>query len=100
MKIKKTDNIIVFESDIEESTDEKDPLIEEATKEVIRNQTASMSLIQRKFKVGYARAGRILDQLGGLGIVSEFQGSKPRDVLISKERWDELNENLKWNKEN
>lgn len=97
---KKTDNIIIFESDIEECTDEKDPLIEEATKEVIRNQIASTSFIQRKFKVGYARAGKIIYQLERLGIVSGFQGSKPRDVLISKERWDELNENLKWNKKN
>ena len=74
--------------------------MEEAIEEVIRNQTASTSFIQKKFKIGYARAGRIIYQLEGLGIVSGFQGSKPRDVLISKERWDELNENLKWNKEN
>ena len=74
--------------------------MEEAIEEVIRNQTASTSFIQRTFKVGYARAGKIIDQLEGLGIVSGFQGSKPRDVLISKERWEELNENLKWNKEN
>ena len=74
--------------------------MEEAIEEVIRNQIASTSFIQRKFKIGYARAGKIIDQLEGLGIVSGFQGSKPRDVLISKERWDELNENLKWNKEN
>ena len=74
--------------------------MEEAIEEVIRNQIASTYFIQRKFKVGYARAGKIIDQLEGLGIVSGFQGSKPRDVLISKERWDELNENLKWNKEN
>ena len=88
---KKIDNITIFESDIEESTDEKDPLLEEAIEEVIRNQIASTSLIQRKFKVGYARAGRILEQLEELGIVSGFQGSKPRDVLISKERWHKLN---------
>ena len=74
--------------------------MEEAIEEVIRNQTASTSFIQKKFKIGYARAGRIIYQLEELGIVSGFQGSKPRDVLISKERWDELNENLKWNKEN
>ena len=65
--------------------------MEEAIEEVIRNQIASTSLIQRKFKVGYARAGRILEQLEELGIVSGFQGSKPRDVLISKERWHKLN---------
>ena len=84
--------MIIFKSDIEECTDEKDPLLEDAIEEVIRNQIASTSFIQRKFNVGYARAGRILDQLEELGIVSGFQGiNKPRDVLISKERWDELN---------
>lgn len=74
--------------------------MEEAIEEVIRNQIASTSFIQRKFKVGYARAGKIIDQLEGLGIVSGFQGSKPRDVLISKERWDELNKNMKFYQEN
>ena len=74
--------------------------MEEAIEEVIRNQIASKSYIQRKFKVGYARAGKIIDQLEGLGIVSGFQGSKPRDVLISKERWDELNKNMKFYQEN
>ncbi len=70
--------------------DDNDPLLEEAIEEVIRNQTASTSFIQRKFKVGYARAGRIIDQMEQRGIVSGFQGSKPRDVLMSKERWNEL----------
>lgn len=97
---KKTYNIITRESDIEECIDEKDPLIEEVTKEVIRNQIASTSFIQRKFKVGYERASRIMDQLEELGIVSGFQGIKPRDVLISKEKLEELNKNMKWNKEN
>ena len=45
---------------------------------------------QRRFKVGYARAGRIIDQMEERGIISGFQGSKPREVLMSKERWQEL----------
>ena len=52
----------------------------------------SASMIQRKFRVGYARAGRIVDQMEERGIVSESQGSKPRKVLISKEEWEEMNE--------
>ena len=52
---------------------------------------ASTSLIQRRFKVGYARAGRIIDQMEARGIISGYEGSKPRKVLMSKERWDELN---------
>ena len=46
--------------------------------------------IQRKFNVGYARAGRIIDQMEERGIISGYQGSKPRQVLMSKERWEEL----------
>ena len=75
---------------LNDEDDDTDPLLEEAIEEVIRNQTASTSFIQRKFKVGYARAGRIIDQMEQRGIVSGFQGSKPRDVLMSKERWNEL----------
>ena len=51
--------------------------------------TASTSYIQRKFKVGYARAGRIIDQMEQRGIISGYEGSKPRRVLISKEQWEE-----------
>ena len=51
---------------------------------------ASTSFIQRRFKVGYARAGRIIDQMEQRGIISGYEGSKPRQVLISKERWQEL----------
>ena len=51
---------------------------------------ASTSFIQRRFKVGYARAGRIIDQMEERGIISGYQGSKPREVLMSKEKWQEL----------
>ena len=74
----------------DDEDDDTDSLLEDAIEEVVRSQTASTSFIQRKFKVGYARAGRIIDQMEQRGIVSGFQGSKPRDVLMSKERWAEL----------
>ena len=48
------------------------------------------SFIQRKFKVGYARAGRIIDQMEERGVISGFQGSKPREVLMSLEKLNEL----------
>ena len=73
--------------------DETDPLLEEAIDTVIESGQASTSYIQRKFKVGYARAGRIIDQMEERGIISGYQGSKPREVLMSKERWEELNNN-------
>jgi len=52
---------------------------------------ASVSLIQRKFKVGYARAARIIDQMEARGIVGPFEGSKPRQVLITKQQLHEMN---------
>ncbi|MBR3132592.1 MAG: DNA translocase FtsK [Clostridia bacterium] len=70
--------------------DEADPFLQEAIEAVIEIGSASASLIQRKFKVGYARAGRIIDQMEERGIISGYQGSKPREVLMSKERWAEL----------
>ena len=56
----------------------------------VESGQASTSYIQRRFKVGYARAGRIIDQMEERGIISGYQGSKPREVLMSKERWQEL----------
>ena len=73
-----------------EGEDDTDPLLEEAIETVVETQTASTSFIQRRFKVGYARAGRIIDQMEERGIISGYQGSKPREVLMSKERWQEL----------
>lgn len=70
--------------------DEADPFLAEAIEAVIEIGSASASLIQRRFKVGYARAGRIIDQMEARGIISGYQGSKPREVLMSKERWQEL----------
>ena len=70
---------------------EADPLLNEAIETVIETGQASTSFIQRKFKVGYARAGRIIDQMEERGIISGYQGSKPREVLMTKERWIELN---------
>ena len=78
------------EEGIDEDT-EVDPLLNEAIETVIETGQASTSYIQRKFKVGYARAGRIIDQMEERGIISGYQGSKPREVLMTKERWEELN---------
>ena len=74
-----------------DSDDETDPLLNDAIETVIDTGQASTSFIQRRFKVGYARAGRIIDQMEERGIISGYQGSKPREVLMTKERWDELN---------
>ena len=70
--------------------DETDPFLMDAIDAVVEQGTASTSFIQRRFKVGYARAGRIIDQMEERGIISGYQGSKPREVLMSKERLEEL----------
>ena len=74
----------------QENDDDTDPLLMETIEVVVETGQASTSFIQRRFKVGYARAGRIIDQMEERGIISGFQGSKPREVLMSKERWQEL----------
>ena len=63
----------------------RDELFEEAARLVVMNQQGSTSLIQRKFSIGYNRAGRIIDQLEAAGIVGPFEGSKARQVLITDE---------------
>ena len=61
---------------------DKDPLFEDAAKLIVQNQVGSTSLLQRRMKLGYNRAGRLMDQLESAGIVGPNQGSKARDVLI------------------
>lgn len=64
---------------------DKDPLFEEAARLIVVHQQGSTSLIQRKFSIGYNRAGRLMDQLEAAGIVGAVQGSKPREVFIADE---------------
>ena len=61
---------------------DKDTLFEDAARLIVSSQSGSTSLIQRRMKLGYNRAGRIMDQLESAGIVGPGQGSKPRDVLV------------------
>lgn len=69
---------------------DNDELLPQAIELVVDAGQASVSLIQRKFKVGYARAARIVDQMEARGIVGPFEGSKPRQVLITKHQWMEM----------
>ena len=62
-----------------------DPLFEEAARAIVLSQQGSTSMIQRRFSIGYNRAGRLMDQLEKAGIVGAAQGSKPREVLIQDE---------------
>ncbi|BAU55782.1 FtsK/SpoIIIE family DNA translocase [Mucilaginibacter gotjawali] len=65
--------------------DNRDPMFEDAARLIVLHQQGSTSLIQRKMKLGYNRAGRIIDQLEAAGIVGPFEGSKARDVLYPDE---------------
>lgn len=76
--------------DQNDSDDDTDPFLMDAIEMVVETGQASTSFIQRRFKVGYARAGRIVDQMEERGIISGYEGSKPRQVLMGKERWAEL----------
>ena len=74
----------------EAEEDDTDPLLMDAIDTVVEVGQASTSFIQRRFKVGYARAGRIIDQMEARGIISGYEGSKPRQVLITLEKLNEL----------
>jgi DNA segregation ATPase FtsK/SpoIIIE, S-DNA-T family len=64
-----------------------DPLLERAIEIVVQTQTASVSLLQRRLRVGYTRAGRLIDMLERRGIVSGYEGSKPRRVLVDESQY-------------
>ena len=70
--------------------DDTDPFLMDAIDVVVETGQASTSFIQRRFKVGYARAGRIIDQMEERGVISGYQGSKPRQVLMTLEKLQEL----------
>jgi S-DNA-T family DNA segregation ATPase FtsK/SpoIIIE len=61
---------------------DEDPLLDRAIEVVVTAQTASVSLLQRRLRVGYTRAGRLIDMLERRGIISPYEGSKPRTVLL------------------
>lgn len=73
-----------------EGSGEEDELLMDAIDVVVEGGQASVSMLQRRLKLGYSRAARIVDQMEERGIVGPFEGSKPRQILISKEDWQEM----------
>jgi len=74
-----------------ESDGDSDEMLPKAIEVVVEAQMASTTLLQRRLRLGYARAARLVDELESRGIVGPFEGSKPRKVLISKQQWLEMN---------
>ena len=83
----KTDKELAQENTADDDTD---PFLMDAIQTVVETGQASTSFIQRRFKVGYARAGRIIDQMEERGVIAGYQGSKPREVLMTLEKLNEL----------
>ena len=79
-------------SDPDPSADElaHDEMLPDAVEVILETKQASVSLLQRRLKLGYARAARIVDEMEELGIVGPFVGSKPRQILITKEQWEQM----------
>ena len=74
----------------EEPGEEFDELLPAAIEVVVETGMASVSMLQRRLKLGYSRAARLVDQMETKGVVGPFEGSKPRQVLITKEQWQEM----------
>lgn len=68
-----------------------DDLLPQAVDVIFETKQASVSMLQRRLKLGYARAARIVDQMEELGIVGPFEGSKPRQLLMTRQQWQEMN---------
>ncbi len=67
-----------------------DELLPQAVDVIFETKQASVSMLQRRLKLGYSRAARLVDQLEELGVVGPFEGSKPRQIMITKEQWQEM----------
>ena len=77
-------------ADAVESSDDCDELLPQAVEVVLETGQASVSMLQRRLKLGYGRAARIVDEMEERGIVGAYSGSKPRELLITKEQWYEM----------
>ena len=80
-------------SSTEDTGSEVDPMLKNAVEAVLDAGQASTSLLQRRCKLGYARAARIMDEMEQLKIIGPYQGSKPREVLITRQQWIEMTMN-------
>ena len=91
-KAEQTGNSKPASSEPEPTSDEmyQDEMLPAAVDVILETKQASVSMLQRRLKLGYARAARIVDEMEEKGIVGPFQGSKPREILITQEQWDAM----------
>ena len=73
-----------------EESGEVDELLQQAIEMSVESGQASISMLQRRLRVGYARAGRLIDEMAARGIVSQSEGAKPRTVLITREQFKQM----------
>jgi len=91
-KAEQTGNSKPAANDPEPTADElyQDEMLPAAVDVILETKQASVSMLQRRLKLGYARAARIVDEMEEKGIVGPFQGSKPREILITQEQWEAM----------
>jgi S-DNA-T family DNA segregation ATPase FtsK/SpoIIIE len=83
-------NAVLSDAEREEVSSEYDPRLPEAVEIVVEAGQASTSMLQRRMRVGYARAGRLIDEMEKRGIISQSEGSKPRKTIITREQYYEM----------
>lgn len=88
--ISQIDNFIPKENNNTVKAVKKDPLLEEAGRLIISSGTASTSLLQRKYQIGFNRAGKIMNQLESIGVVGPANGSRPRNILVNVDGFEQL----------
>lgn len=76
-----------------------DDLLQEASEWVLDTKRASVSALQRRFRIGYTRAGRLMDSMEKMGIVGPAEGAKPREILMTKDKVSEMFMNIENSKE-
>ena len=81
---------VMSDAEKEEASEEYDARLPEAVEIVVEAGQASISMLQRRMRVGYARAGRLIDEMAQRGIVSEADGAKPRTVLVTREQFQRM----------
>lgn len=86
------DNLLPLDPDFSAAELDSDEMLPAAVDVILETGQASVSMLQRRMKLGYARAARIIDEMEEKGIVGPFQGSKPRMILVTKEQWTAMNE--------